>query len=191
MSRTERKELILQTALALAAEGGWENVSIRKICDRLDLKIPLVYRVFKNKAEILWQISEYGHQQLFLALQDLFAEEQDFPTQMLAMSDRHFDFAMANKELYKLMYATPHPFGSADQTPQENLADPMIQYILGRVREYNPQISEVEAEEIFGGAMCLLIGYCLQSIYRRVAGDEANARKRMHNNMTRYLKCLD
>ena len=47
------RELILQTALRLFAQKGFEGVSVRDIAGELELTAPALYVHFKSKQEIL------------------------------------------------------------------------------------------------------------------------------------------
>jgi AcrR family transcriptional regulator len=54
----EIREEILSAARALFVKEGYENVSIRKIAERIEYSPGTIYQYFHDKAEILAQISE-------------------------------------------------------------------------------------------------------------------------------------
>lgn len=59
----ERKREIIETALKLFAEKGYENTTIQDIAERMDVSQGLCYRYFKSKSEIFAASAEYYAQQ--------------------------------------------------------------------------------------------------------------------------------
>ncbi|MCB1348575.1 MAG: TetR/AcrR family transcriptional regulator [Maritimibacter sp.] len=57
-SATDRKTQILDTALALAFEGGPARVTTVAIAERLDLTQPAIYRHFRSKADLWHAITD-------------------------------------------------------------------------------------------------------------------------------------
>ena len=55
----QRKKSILQTALKLIAENGYETVSMRKIAKEEGISEVILYRYFRNKAKILEEIFKF------------------------------------------------------------------------------------------------------------------------------------
>ena len=61
MSKIERKKQqkeelrkqILVAARNIASDNGWQNVTIRKICDEIGYTAPVVYHYFESKEMIL------------------------------------------------------------------------------------------------------------------------------------------
>jgi AcrR family transcriptional regulator len=100
--RLHTRKLLIQTALQLVLEKGYEAISIQDITDRADLGRGTFYIHFKDKEDVVW-----------LAFQDLFQElEQQAHKQL----DRHtpqveyygllniFRHAKANRDLYRVMF---------------------------------------------------------------------------------------
>jgi TetR/AcrR family transcriptional regulator, cholesterol catabolism regulator len=65
-SQRARRERILDAAVELAAEGGWEAVQMREVADRADVALGTLYRYFPSKVHLL--VSAMGR--TFQALQD-------------------------------------------------------------------------------------------------------------------------
>lgn len=55
----ERKQEIIETALALFTEKGYENTTIQDIAEKLNIAQGLCYRYFKSKQEIFAASSDY------------------------------------------------------------------------------------------------------------------------------------
>jgi len=52
-SQLARRERILDTAMALAAEGGYDAVQMREVAERADVALGTVYRYFPSKVHLL------------------------------------------------------------------------------------------------------------------------------------------
>lgn len=60
----ETRNAILETAMAVGLEEGFDAISIRKITDRLDYSAAIVYHYFSDKQEILDTIHEMKSKEL-------------------------------------------------------------------------------------------------------------------------------
>ena len=64
MARADRREVLLDAALALVASGDLDSVSIESVADRAGVSRPLVYKHFANRAEILTALHARESQRL-------------------------------------------------------------------------------------------------------------------------------
>jgi AcrR family transcriptional regulator len=53
LARADRREALLDAALALVGEGDLDHVSVESVADRAGVSRPLVYKHFRNRTEIL------------------------------------------------------------------------------------------------------------------------------------------
>ena len=100
--RLQTRKLLIQTALQLILEKGYDAISIQDITDRADLGRGTFYIHFKDKEEVIWT-----------AFRDLFQELEQEAHQQL---DRRlpqveyygllniFRHAEKNKDLYRVMF---------------------------------------------------------------------------------------
>jgi AcrR family transcriptional regulator len=100
--RLHTRRLLIQTALQLVLEKGYDVISIQDITDRADLGRGTFYIHFKDKEDVLWA-----------AFQDLFTELEQEAHKTL---DRHmpqveyygllniFCHAEKNRDLYRVMF---------------------------------------------------------------------------------------
>jgi TetR/AcrR family transcriptional regulator, cholesterol catabolism regulator len=72
-SQWARRERILDAAVALAAEGGYDAVQMREVAERADVALGTLYRYFPSKVHLL--VSAMGR--TFVALQDSVAVDDD------------------------------------------------------------------------------------------------------------------
>lgn len=75
--KSEMRELILETALKLFVDKGYDNVSIRKIADVIEYSPGTIYLYFKDKDEIFFELHNqgfvkfYGHQMSIQGIPDV------------------------------------------------------------------------------------------------------------------------
>ncbi|MFA9464860.1 MAG: TetR/AcrR family transcriptional regulator [Velocimicrobium sp.] len=94
----ERRQEIVETALKLFSEKGYENTTIQDIAERMNVSPGLCYRYFKSKTEIFAATSEYYaiqavEQMKIPMLQDIPAIEK-----LNLVINRMFDFSVNHHE---------------------------------------------------------------------------------------------
>jgi len=58
--RQEMKQAILAAARDIAAQEGWQAVTIRKVADRIEYSPPMIYGHFENKDAVLLELMREG-----------------------------------------------------------------------------------------------------------------------------------
>ena len=102
--KEETRVNILDAALRIVKEDGWQALSMRKIADMIEYTAPIIYEYFANKEAILQELTKQGHQLLSKALLTAKSKHRLPATQLEAMWMAYWDFAFAEKELYQLMF---------------------------------------------------------------------------------------
>ena len=105
MGIAERKEkqkaeirlMILDAAMKLFVEEGFENVTMRRIADLIEYSPTTVYLYFKDKNEILYNLHELGFQKLGVMNQNL-ADIANPITRLHKMGENYIDFGLGNHE---------------------------------------------------------------------------------------------
>lgn len=121
MSITERRErekqemrqAILNAAKELFVERGYEKVNIRNIADKIEYSPGKIYLHFKDKDEILFEVHEMAFQQLFDVFQQV-AQEGGPVEKVRNIGKAYLDFALANPDLYDLMFILHEPMNCAE-----------------------------------------------------------------------------
>ena len=54
------KQAILAAARDIAAQEGWQAVTIRKVADRIEYSPPMIYEHFENKDAVLLELMREG-----------------------------------------------------------------------------------------------------------------------------------
>ncbi|MFI2743312.1 TetR/AcrR family transcriptional regulator [Zhouia sp. PK063] len=102
--KEETRKNILEAALTIVQEEGWEKLSMRKIADKIEYTAPIIYEYFSNKNALLEALTKKG----FICLDsELDKVQHTFETpaeQLQAMWMKFWDFAFNNQRLYQVMY---------------------------------------------------------------------------------------
>ncbi len=102
--KEETRINILDAALQIVKQEGWQALSLRKIADAIEYTAPIIYEYFANKEAILLELTRKGFLLLDRDLQQAKAEHRSPAKQLEAMWLAYWNFAFANKELYQVMF---------------------------------------------------------------------------------------
>src|SRR5690606_10757527 len=106
--KLEMQKQILDAARELFMKEGYENVSIRKIAQKIEYSPGTIYLYYKNKSEIFFVLC-------FLAFDSFYGEQLKTdvisdPLQKLKESGRiYINFAIQNPEYFELMFLMKAP----------------------------------------------------------------------------------
>lgn len=95
---------ILSVSMDIVNEEGWSALSMRKIADRIEYTAPIIYEYFSNKDAILQELTRTGYRKLAVQMKEAMEKFTDPAEQLEAMWLAYWNFAFAEKELYKVMY---------------------------------------------------------------------------------------
>lgn len=102
--KEETRTNILDAALEIVKEDGWQALSMRKIADRIEYTAPIIYEYFENKEGILFELTRQGYIILGQEIRKATEQETDPAKQLEVMWIAYWNFAFTHKELYQLMY---------------------------------------------------------------------------------------
>ncbi len=96
---------ILDAARELFVTHGYQEVSIRKIADRIEYSPAAIYSYFPSKDDIFFALAEEGFRLLFSYAQDIAAEQMEHPADTLReMFWRYYQFSKEHPEYFALMF---------------------------------------------------------------------------------------
>jgi len=95
---------ILEAALQIVKEEGWQALSMRKIADVIEYTAPIIYEYFSNKDAILVELTRQGYLKLSRELVEARDRHRLPAKQLEDMWLTYWNFAFANKELYQGMF---------------------------------------------------------------------------------------
>lgn len=106
--RQEMRKLIVETATQILVEEGIDQVSIRRIADRIEYSPGTIYLYFEDKDDILYE----AHLDAFSAFLDAEMTVANIPDpldRLQALGRVYVDFALKNQQKYDLMFLIPVP----------------------------------------------------------------------------------
>jgi AcrR family transcriptional regulator len=102
--KEETRINILDASLEIVKEEGWNALSMRKIADKIEYTAPIIYEYFSNKEAILLELTRKGYLLLSKKMQDAKSKHRLPAKQLEAMWLAYWNFAFAEKELYRVMF---------------------------------------------------------------------------------------
>lgn len=134
----EKKELdrlILDTALKLFIDEGYENVSIRKIAEKIEYSPAAIYLHFKDKDEIFFTLQSEAFDKFFevqLTVQSI----EDPYERLVAHGRAVIQFAFDNPGIYDLMFIMTEPVRNLDTLEQWKCGCRSYDVLKKNVKEY-------------------------------------------------------
>jgi AcrR family transcriptional regulator len=157
----DTRERILEVALTLFNEQGYDKTSLREIAERLDVTKAALYYHFERKEEILVELRRRLHA-VGGGLVDQLArlDDQEIVRRWPGLLDQFIEQALANCELFLLRQRNQNAFEelarSDHQPPESDGLEQQVRRILG-----NPAIPIADRVRIacsLGGVVSALMG---------------------------------
>jgi AcrR family transcriptional regulator len=111
--RQELRQAILDAARDLAAQEGWQAVTIRRVAERIEYSPPTIYEHFAGKEALLTELMRQGFRLLLGAMEAGAGAAGDPAARVLAIGRAYWEFAWRNPELYQVMLGLGVPFAAA------------------------------------------------------------------------------
>lgn len=102
--RQATQQAILQAALEIASEEGWQAVTIRRVAERIEYSPSAIYKYFEDKEAILHTLLLQGFQQMLAALEHIATQERNPRERLLQIASAYWDFVWHHPTLYQLMF---------------------------------------------------------------------------------------
>lgn len=103
--KVEMRQLILDVSKAIASEDGWQNLTIRKICQKISYTAPVIYQYFESKEAILLALQEEGFNQIKQQFELVDKQHKIASKRLFEYAMVWWNFTKANPELYQVMFS--------------------------------------------------------------------------------------
>ena len=105
--RQDLRQRILEAAEELFVQDGYENVSMRGIAEKIEYSPTTLYRIFRNKADIVDQLIAEGYSGVYKRYEEILADRPESPLETLNLIiSEYVAFALAHPNHYQLWFAT-------------------------------------------------------------------------------------
>lgn len=104
----EMRKLIIDSAISLFMAEGYNNVSIRKIAEKIEYSPATIYTYFEDKGAIFFEIYNLGFQKFYetqLSVQTI----PDPKERLIEHGKAYLKFSLENQEYYDLIFIEHHP----------------------------------------------------------------------------------
>lgn len=102
--REATQQAILQAALEIATQEGWQAVTIRRVAERIEYSPSALYKYFEDKEDILRTLLLQGFQHMVAALERVADREHHPEERLQQMAAAYWDFAWHQPTVYQLMF---------------------------------------------------------------------------------------
>lgn len=103
------RELILDTAIDLGSEQGWQKLTVRNLAQRLHYAPPVLYQFFKNKEDLFKAIVQRGFDELNQSLNQALSSKRAARDKLLEFGIARYLFAVHQSSLHALMFSPGAP----------------------------------------------------------------------------------
>ncbi len=118
--RVEMKQRIIDAAIQMFLEEGYEKTSIRNIADKIEYSPATIYLYYKDKDELLYDVQAQAFEKLHNAFRER-ATAKDAFKRLQEIMATYIDFGKKNQELYDLMFIIRAPMnGLKEKDPWDN-----------------------------------------------------------------------
>jgi len=104
LTTEERQKIIIDEAINIIHEGGYQSLSIRELAGKVKISEPAIYRHFLNKEDIilgiLSRIGEFDHR-----LEEHLSGGETAFEKLGRFIQFHFDFLQKNKEMTSVLFS--------------------------------------------------------------------------------------
>jgi AcrR family transcriptional regulator len=107
LTAAKRREAILDAALPLFADCGFETTSVNEIATAAGVAKPVLYDHFGSKQELYVALAEREAAAMFAALADTFDPEAPLQVRLRALSMSAIGFARRHPDSGRLLYRVP------------------------------------------------------------------------------------
>jgi AcrR family transcriptional regulator len=108
--KEELRQEILDAARELFAKEGYQNVSMRKIAEKIDYSPTTIYLYFEDKNELLSSICEETFTKLVKEFEDIVASTDDPIEQLKRAGRAYIDFGLSHPNHYTVTFmGAGHP----------------------------------------------------------------------------------
>jgi AcrR family transcriptional regulator len=118
--KEELRDRILEAASDLFIEEGFQNVSIRKIADRIEYAPSTIYLYFKDKTELLGSICDEVFTQLSGLLDELTLSQLSSEDRLRRAVRTYIEFGLQHPQHYLITFCLPPPKEVVDQPKEES-----------------------------------------------------------------------
>jgi len=127
--KQEMKRLIMEAAMRMFVEEGYEKTSIRNIADRIEYSPATIYLYYKDKDELLYDVQGQAFDQLLGTFREKAVSKS--PLKKLEQLCRAYvEFGLEHEDLYDLMFIIRAPMNKVEKEETWLNGEACFQFLL-------------------------------------------------------------
>jgi TetR/AcrR family fatty acid metabolism transcriptional regulator len=155
----DRYDAIVEAAKSAFSEKGYEATSIADIARTAQISDGLVYRYFRNKRELLYEVLRKFYERILLDLETEAFKHDAFPARLEALIRRHLQVFVADTDLCGLFISEVRTASDYEGSPIQELNRQYTSVLIRIVRdavkagEVRPDVNPKLLRDVLFGAI--------------------------------------
>lgn len=128
------RQNIIDAAISMFAEEGYDKTSIRRIADKIEYSPATIYLYYKDKDELLYDVQKVVFDQLFAVFKKEVTETKPFE-RLKQIAYSYVNFGRMHPELYDLMFIIRAPMNVIEEKENWKNGDDCFDFLLNCLDE--------------------------------------------------------
>lgn len=192
--RQEMREHIIEAALQMFREDGYEKASIRKIAEKIEYSPATIYLYYKDKDELLYAVQK----ECFAKLHAVFLKEANDPDPLKRLDQlcrSYVRFGNEHPDLYDLMFIIKSPMNVIEEHEMWTNGEATFDYLLDTLKNcidqnlvqyQNPMVMALSIWSMVHG----LVSLNLRCRFKVMEMNEEEVDQAMQTTISEYLKII-
>lgn len=189
--KREMRQAILQVARDIAARDGWQNLTIRKICDEVRYTAPVIYQYFDSKDTLLLALRLEGFEMIHNDFELVNQRHTDPARRLLEYGLTFWKFAEDNPELYQVMFNLQGVICS--DGGKHRFLENVMQYYREALAAINSKArrSDKFRWELYDNYVVIIHGFISLHMVNKVRSGKEVARTVFKNSLQRFIQSIN
>lgn len=186
------RQAILDVAKEIAANDGWQNVTIRKICSKIKYTAPVIYQYFENKDTILQELRKESYQQIFNEFMLVDKKYHLAEKRLLEYALVWWNFAANHPELYQVMFNLQGAVCNETTKNIDTQRNLIIDYYQASFIQLNTKAkrSKPFSLELCDNLIAVIHGFITVNMVNKLKSGNENANKVFKNAILRFIHSI-
>jgi AcrR family transcriptional regulator len=193
--RKEKEELrqqILDVAMDIAANDGWQNVTIRKICEQIKYTAPVVYQYFESKEMILQSLRKDGFIKVFNLFEEVDKKYKAPEKRLFEYALTWWNFAIQHPEIYQVMFNLQGAICLQNETSTK-INNTVMDYYHPAFKQINKKAkrSEVYSLELTDNLIAIIHGFIALNMVNKIKSGNDKALLVYKSALHRFIQSIN
>lgn len=187
--KEELRQQILDVAKEIAVNDGWQNVTIRKICNQIKYTAPVVYQYFDSKEMILQSLRKDGLNQMCTYFEHVDQKHKTAEKRLLEYGLAWWHFAQLNPEIYQVMYNLQ---GVVCAENEDNISI-IVKFYKTAFKQINQKAkrSETYSLELTDNLIAIIHGFIALNMVNKIKSGNEKALLIYKNALQRFIHSIN